>query len=85
MVADRGDGPDVSFCSYVGKVLSAGAVLQSSRCFIVNNAPTYGTWFSMAMPLHVVGLVTIHSPTTGECIELSNYYISIVIVEYLVP
>ncbi len=39
MVADRGDGPDVSFCSYVGKVLSAGAVLQSSRCFIVNNAP----------------------------------------------
>jgi hypothetical protein len=38
MVADRGDGTEVSFCSYVGKVLSAGAVLRSSRCFIVNDA-----------------------------------------------
>ena len=55
------------------------------RAFRQKIAPTYETWFLMAMPLHVVGLVTIHSPTTGECIELSNYYISIVIVEYLVP
>ncbi len=37
VAADRGDGPEVSFCSYVGKVLSASAVLQSSRCFIVND------------------------------------------------
>jgi hypothetical protein len=38
MVADCGDGPEVSFCLYVGNVLSAGAVLWLACCFIVNNA-----------------------------------------------